>query len=252
MQADAAGSIEIEALWEYSDPAMSESRFRAALAGREGDAALELKTQVARTYSLRKRFDEAHRLLDQVQLELKGAGPAPRVRYLLERGRTFNSAGDKAKARPLFVEAFERAREARLEGLAVDAAHMVAIVESGTEAALEWNRRGLALARASQDPKAVALVPAMLNNGAWDLHAMGRYEEALAQFLEAQREWVARARPTQIHVARWSVARCLRSLARHEEALAILRALHDEQAAAGTGDPYVDEEIAENLKALGR
>jgi tetratricopeptide (TPR) repeat protein len=252
MQGDAGGSIEIEALWEYADPAMSESRFRAALEGRTGDTALELMTQVARTYSLRGRFDEAHRVLDQVHVQLKAAGIAPRVRYLLERGRTFNSAGDKEKARKLFVHAFEQAQAGKLEGLAVDAAHMVAVAHAGTEQALEWNRRGLALARASKDARSIALIPAMLNNQAWDLHAMGRYPEALALFEEAQKEWSARERPKQVHIAKWSVARCLRSLGRHDEALAIQRALQAEQAAMGTTDPHVDQEIAENLKALGR
>ena len=252
MQGDAAGSIEIEALWEYADPAVSETRFRAALEGKGGDTALELMTQVARTYSLRGRFDEAHRVLDQVHAQLKTAGIAPRVRYLIERGRTFNSAGDREKARKLFVHAFEQAQSGKLPGLAVDAAHMVAVAHAGSELALEWNRRGLALARGSTDAKSIALIPAMLNNLAWDLHAMGRYEEALALFEEAQAEWTARARPKQVHIAKWSVARCLRSLGRHEEALAMQRALQAEQAATGTRDPYVDEEIAENLKALGR
>lgn len=252
MQGDAGGSIEIEALWEYSDPAMSETRFRRALEDRKGDAALELMTQIARTYSLRKRFDEAHRVLDQVHLQLKTAGVAPRVRYLLERGRTFNSAGEKEKARTLFTQAFGQAQAGGLEGLAVDAAHMVAITHAGSEQAIHWNRRGLALARGSKDAKAVALVPAMLNNQAWDLHAMGRHAEALALFEDAEREWTARGRPKQVQIAKWSVARCLRSLGRYEEALAIQRALEAEHAAAGTNDPYVTEEIAENVKALGR
>jgi len=56
------------------------------------------------------------------------------VRYLLERGRTFNSAGEKDRARPLFVQAWEIAGAAGLEGLAVDAAHMVPIVVGGPRA----------------------------------------------------------------------------------------------------------------------
>jgi len=49
-----------------------------------------------------------------------------------------------------------------------------------------------------------------------------------------------------VHIAKWSVARCLRSLGRHDEALAILEALEREGRAAGKPDPYVDEEIAAN------
>ena len=253
LAAMSAAAADIDALWEYADPAVSETRFRAALSGaRDADERLELLSQIARTYSLRKRFGEAHALLDEIEPQLRGAGARPRVRYLLERGRTFNSAGERERARALFTEAFEAAQRAGAEGLAVDAAHMVAITHSGSEPAIEWNRRGLALARASTDPKALALVPAMLNNQAWDLHALKRYPEALALFHDAQREWTARGRPKQIQIAKWSVARCLRSMGRFEEAMAIQRALEAEHAAAGTSDPHVAAEIAELEKALRR
>jgi ketosteroid isomerase-like protein len=245
-------AADIDALWEYSDPAASEQRFRAALAGAQGDAALELQTQVARTYSLRKRFDDAHRLLDEIEPQLARAGAAPRVRYLLERGRTFNSAGDKARARALFEDAFGRAQAARLEGLAVDAAHMVAITHGGSDAAIEWNRRGLALARASSDAKARSLIPAMLNNGAWDLLDQNRAAEALPWFDDALAAWRKRARPVQICIAQWSRAHALRKLGRHTEALAQLGELRAEHGDAAERDGYVHEELAENLLALGR
>jgi hypothetical protein len=95
-----------------------------ALHRHKATSALEILTQVARTYSLRKRFDEAHQLLDEIEPQLASAGPRVRVRYLLERGRTFNSSGNREKARELFVAAWEVARPSGLEGLAVDAAHM--------------------------------------------------------------------------------------------------------------------------------
>jgi tetratricopeptide (TPR) repeat protein len=123
---------------------------------------------------------------------------------------------------------------------------MVAITFQGTDAALDWNAKGLAMARASKDAKAQSLVPAMLNNSAWDLHAMKRYDEALVRFREAEAAWTARGKPQQVHVAKWSVARCLRSLGRHEEALAILTVLEVEGNAAGKPDPYVEEEMAAN------
>jgi tetratricopeptide (TPR) repeat protein len=243
--------MDIDAFWEYSDPAASEARFQAALETAKGDERLELLTQVARTYGLRGRFDEAHRLLDDVEKGLTKANPRPRTRYLLERGRAYNSSGEKDKARELFIEAWELAQAAGLEGLAVDAAHMVAITNSGTSESIVWNQRGLTLARVSKDPKARALIPAMLNNSAWDLHEIGRYEEALTLFYEAQTEWEARGKPEQIQIARWSVGRCLRSLKRFKEALAIQRGLEAEHKAEGTVDGFVFEEIGENLEALG-
>ena len=245
-------AADIDALWEYDDPVRSESAFRDALASTNGDERLELLTQIARTYGLRGRFDEAHRLLDEVSSHLKSAGARPRIRYMLERGRTFNSSGAVGLARPLFVEAWQLANAVRSDALAVDAAHMVAITYGGTAGALDWNRKGLGLARGSKDAKAQALVPAMLNNTAWDLHDMGRYAEALPIFEQALVEWTARSRSSQIHFARWSVARCLRSLGRFQEALTMQLALEREDAERSGVDGNVLEEIAELYESLGR
>ena len=115
---------------------------------------------------------------------------------------------------------------------------------------VDWNRRGIALARQSRDPKAEALLPAMLNNMAWDLHDMGRFDEALTYFTEAQSVWEERDQQPQIRSAKWAVARGLRSLARHKEALDILYALEQEYTQEGSSSGYVYEEIAENLYTL--
>ena len=85
---------DIEAFWEYEDPAASEMRFLAALESAAGDTRLELQTQIARTFGLRQEYARAHELLDEVKSRLAGAGVRVQVRYLLERGRTFNSSGE--------------------------------------------------------------------------------------------------------------------------------------------------------------
>ncbi len=247
--ASALARVDIDSLWEYGDPAASEARFRAELGRAKGDDRLELLTQIARTYSLRNRFTQAHRILDRVQARLAHAGPRPRVRYLLERGRTFNSDGEPERARPFFLEAFERARKAKEVGLAVDAAHMVALTWSGTKRGLHWNRRGLALARASPDAKAQGLIPALLNNSAWDLYGLHRYPEALRAFERAKREWSRRGGPEQVAIAMWSVAHCLRALGREPEALAILVPLATSAPTAQVrGDAL--EEIALDAQAM--
>jgi len=242
--------MDIDAFWEYSNPAASEARFRAALPASSADERLELLTQVARTHSLRRDFTQAHAVLDEVERQLDGAGPVPRVRYLLERGRTFNSAGDPERAAGVFRDAWHRATAAGLEGLAVDAAHMLAIVDPPESA--EWTRKGVELARASADAKARALLPALLNNHAWNLHDAGRHDDALAAFRDAEVAWRATGRQPQGRIATWSVARALRSLGRNDEALGLQLELERAWAAAGSADGYVFEEIAENLEALGR
>jgi hypothetical protein len=91
------GPQDFEPLWNYGQPAESEVRFREALARAEpeSEAQLQLLTQIARTHSLRHNFAEAHALLDQVEPHLPTATKKIAVRHALERGRTFNSAGDK-------------------------------------------------------------------------------------------------------------------------------------------------------------
>jgi len=249
--------MNIDSFWEYSDPVASEERFRDALAQATDDERLELRTQIARTYSLRRQFDEAHAQLNEIELLLANAGPRPRLRYLLERGRAYNSAGDHEQARDRFVRAWEMATSQGEDGqgedgLAVDAAHMVAITYGGSAEAIAWNEKGIALARRSDAPKAKALLPAMLNNSAWDQHDRGEHAKALPLFQQALAAWEAtgKSRPTQI--AKWSVARCLRSLHRYEAALAILGALEEEYAQQAITDGYLYEEIAENLLALAR
>ena len=226
----AAAGDAIEDFWEYDNPAASEQRFRAALGSGDRDRDLELQTQIARTYSLRRRFDEAHRILDQIQPALADVQRTRPARYLLERGRTLRSAGDKAASQPLFQQAYDVARSAGEIGLAVDAAHMLALV-TPADAAAGWTDTGIALARGSSDAKARALLPALLNNHAWNLHDAGRFDDALPVFIEAETAWRATGKQPQGRIATWSVARCLRSLGRYDEALALQRKLEVEWSA---------------------
>lgn len=242
--------MDVSPYWNFDDPAASEAALRTALDRvRGGDDALTLQTQIARTYGLRSRFDDAHTLLDTIEPQLATAGAEPRVRYLLERGRTWRSSKAAERARPLFIEAAERARAAGLEALEVDALHMVALVEKEPEAQMLWNRKALALALSSADPIARNWDASLANNIGVTLHEAGRYDEALASFQTAlaARERIGKA--GLIRSAHWMIAWNLRSLHRHDEALAILRRLEAETLAAGEPDGYLFEEIAENLLA---
>src|SRR3954471_14196351 len=86
-----AMAIDVDALWLYSKPEVSEERFRAAMAGASDDERLVLVTQIARTHGLRGEFDRARQILADVAPALEHAPPEVRVRYFLELGRTYAS-----------------------------------------------------------------------------------------------------------------------------------------------------------------
>jgi len=100
------------------------------------------------------------------------------------------------------------------------------------------------VASRSADPAARNWDASLANNIGMSLHDAGRDDEALASF---QTALAARQRigdVARIREAHWMIAWTLRSLHRHDEAMAILRRLEAEGA-----DGYVYEEIAENLAA---
>jgi tetratricopeptide (TPR) repeat protein len=244
-------AVDLDALWDFARPDASEQRFRAALARAAGDDALVLRTQIARTHSLRGQFDAARSELDAIEPLLAGAGAAPRVHAWLERGRTLRSAGRAADAEPLFQRAFDLADRERLEFLAADALHMLALVQATPEAQITLNRRLVAYAQNAQDPRARRWDAAALNNIGVTLNQAGRHAEALPVLREALAAYQRAGRPRNVLLARWMVAHTLRRLGQLDEALAMQRALEADWAASGGADPYVFDEIAEIHAARG-
>jgi tetratricopeptide (TPR) repeat protein len=243
-------------LWDYDDPAGTEARFRELRPKLEADGdrslVLQLDTQIARTLGLQRRFGEAHALLNEVEPQLDDVDRLVRVRWLLERGRAFNSAGKKEPAQRAFVEAWDLGREIGADTFAVDAAHMVAIVEEGDEA-LRWNELALDYAKSSEDPRAKRWKGSLLNNLGWTYHDRGEHEKALALFEEALEFRKKEGKDNLIDIAQWCVARELRALGRTEEALSRQKELLQRKEKAGRGgDGFVYEELGECLLELGQ
>ncbi len=245
----------LDELWDYDDPAASETRFRAAIQAADdaGDqpGADEARTQLARSLGLQGRFDEAHAELDRVDAD-PAAQDRIRVRSLLERGRVLRSGGDPAASMAPFQAAWELARSLDEDGLAVDAAHMLALVDA-SPGEPAWHQRALELADTSPQPAARRWRGSLWNNMGWARFEAGDLDGALAAFqaaLGARREQ-GQARETRI--AEWCVGRCLRALGRPAEALAIQERLAVQTAQAGDPeDGYGVEEMGECLLALGR
>jgi tetratricopeptide (TPR) repeat protein len=248
----------IETLWDFSDPAKSEARFREVLpraeASGDADYLARLLSQVARAQGLQAKFADGHATLDRAEKARPKDAEATRVLLLLERGRLHNSAKERERAKPLFLAAFEAAREARLDALAVDAAHMVAIVVGSTapDESDAWNEKAIAVAEASEDPKAKRWLGSLYNNLAWTRFEAKDYAASLALQEKAEAWFRARGATGAAQQARWAIARVLRATGKVEDALARQRALLAEHEAAKTEDGFVHEEVAECLLSLGR
>ena len=247
-----AMAIDLTPLWDFSQPDVSEQRFRAALKTASVDDALVLQTQIARSYGLRKDFAAARDTLKAIEPQMATAGTEARTRYALELGRTYASATHPADAqttesrelaRTAYRSALDLAKEARLDSLAIDAIHMLAFVDTSPADQLKWGLEALSVVTRSTQAAAKQWEAPVRHNVGYALHQLGRYDEALAQFRQAVvlREQGGDAQA--LRVAHWMVAWTLRSLKRNEEALDIQLRLEREADDAGQPDPYVFEEL---------
>lgn len=246
---------DFDTLWDYDRPRVSEARFRSLLPeaqNEELDYLLQLQTQLARSLSLQRKFSEAHAILDDVNLHLPPEPCLARIRYLLERGRTYNSSGQAAKSLPVFTQALKLAKKMKADFYAVDAAHMLGIA-SPPILQLDWNLEALAIAEKSRDSKARGWLGSLYNNIGWTYHDQKDYPRALEFFEKALAWHQERKSGEPLMIAQWSVARALRSLGRTEEALERqLELQKSREAAQLPEDGYVSEEIAECLLELKR
>lgn len=248
----AAFAAEIDGLWNFAEPAASERRFKDVLAAWPTDSpqALEIRTQIARAQGLQRHFVQAHVTLDSIERQLDGMPSHVRVRYLLERGRAFNSAGLADKAVPFFRSALDLAQCDANDFYAIDAAHMLGIAAPQAER-LDWNLRAIAMTEHTPDVRSKRWLASLYNNVGWTYMDAGEPGRALAYFRKAVPAWEARGDAADVRTARWAVARALRATGELDDAERIQHALLDEHIRVGTVDGYVFEELAELRWARG-
>lgn len=251
---------DVRSLWDFRDPAGSEERFLAALATADGDDALVLRTQVARTHGLRTDFDAARAVLAEVEAALADAGPRTHAYYWLELGRTYSSATHdpasqtdavRATARAAYERCIEHAGAGGGDDLAVDAVHMLAFVDSAPEDQIRWADVGLGIALASSDPAARRWEATLRNNRGVALGQLGRHDEALTEYERALDLTEPGGDAVRTRIARWMVASALRHLGRLDEAESIQLDLEQQWDADGEPDPYVYEELEAIYAARG-
>ncbi|MGL4612006.1 MAG: tetratricopeptide repeat protein [Trueperaceae bacterium] len=231
----------LDTLWNYNDAAKSEAIFKDFVKQEIGDEA-EILTQIARAQGLQGKFEEAHATLDSISTP---NDERIKVRYLLERGRVYNSAKQKEEARKYFLEAYELSKRIGADFYTIDAAHMMAIVEPPAQQLL-WHEICLELCETTKDERAKKWLGLITNNAAWTYHDLGQYDKALEVFQKALLWHEVNGKPETIRIAKWSVARALRSLERYQEALDKQLGLLSETK----DDGYIYEEVAECFLAL--
>ena len=240
--------LEIDKLWDYNDPAGSEERFSEALAQTDPATGnkryLSLMTQLARTLSLRRRFDEAHQVLDKVEAHMDPDGIVE-VRYLLERGRTLNSSKNPEAAVPLFEKAAALGKAAGADFYTVDALHMLGIA-APAQARLAWNEKAIAYAEESEDKRARGWLGSLLNNTGWAYFEEENFSKALALFEKTQVFYKNAGREDMENIAWWSMGKTLRMLGHLPEALEIQLRLAENES-----DGFIEEEIGECLLVQG-
>ena len=246
---------DFDKLWDYDHPDVSEKKFRdilpAALDSRDLSYFSQLLTQIARAEGLQRKFENAHKTLDRVDKAMLKINDRTRIRYLLERGRVYNSSGKPDSAKPLFQEAYDLSALLKEDFYAVDAAHMMAIVEE-PEKQMEWNLKALDIAENSKDDRARNWRASLSNNTGWTYFNQGNYEEALYMFEKALQLREEQGNPDNIKIAKWCVAKALRMKGHIDEAMEIQQALFQDYQSAGRKSGFVYEEIAECLLAMQR
>jgi len=240
---------DFEKLWDYSAPEKSESFFWDHLeesGEREPSYRLEVLTQIARAQGLQGKFEAARTLLEKIASAPDGQQTKlVRVRLLLEKGRVLNSSGKPLDSLPIFQQAYDLALESGLDRYAADAAHMLGIASPTKESKVRWSLEGVRVASSSSDPDTRKWLGPLYNNLGWTYHDAQDFEPALTSFCHALEEYTVQGKAESIRIARWSVARCLRSLGRLDEAIAYQESLWYELQKAGEEDGFVHEELAE-------
>lgn len=188
-------NIDLNTLWDFSQPALSEQRFRDAMVTASDDQRLILHTQIARSHGLRRDFAKARELLNVIAPQVTGpqasASAQAQARWWLEWGRSYASATHKQAAltdddRRTAIQAFERAatiaQAAALDALTIDALHMLPFALTDTSQQQAATERALALSLQSTQTEARRWEGALRNNLGYAAHQRGDYGQALQQF----------------------------------------------------------------------
>ncbi len=246
---DKGNGMDFSKYWQYQDPAATHRELDKLLEETPLDDKLvraEILTQMARARGLQQRFEDGEKYLMRA-LKLIGKNDKSRayMRYLLEYGRLRNTAGDAKAARISFLTVWDKARQYNYPFLAVDAAHMMAIVEE-PDKQLGWSEKAIEYIESSENKRVSGWLGPLYNNTAWTYHDLGQYDKAMNLFEKGLEFRKSRNDTMGVLIAEWTIARCYRSLNQIDKAKKLQLKL-EKEFIDYTGKPYgyVYEELME-------
>ena len=137
---------------------------------------VEALSQMARMKLRNKQKEDGRAYLKQAEERVSETDPLGYSRYLGVRGR-FEWLDDSLKsARKTFEEMYDYCHANALWGRVIDAANMMAIVSETPEAQIEWSRKGIETAEATETED---LLGALWNNLAGTYYDIKDFENAL-------------------------------------------------------------------------
>lgn len=244
---------DFDKLWNFGKPADTEVKFREILplaeAARDPSYLAGLLSQIARTQGLQGNFDEAHATLDRAENMLTSDLKLAKVRYLLERGRVFNSANNIDRALPLFLQAYELAFAITETKFAVDAIHMVAIAKQDPKKQIEWNLKGIEMAQADSNSR--GWLHALYNNIGESYLTAKEYDHAASYFHKLSVLQKEKSGTPDMHTLK-DEARAIRLSGHPDKAIEMIEPIYQKLIAENQDDGWIREEMAENLYILGQ
>jgi tetratricopeptide (TPR) repeat protein len=226
---------------------------------------IELLSQLARAQGMQNLFPQAKISLQEAETALHEAESThqdksetselftiAKIRYLLEHGRILVLEKTPSQARPLFLEAWSMAQEAREDYYAIDAAIMLSTTEP-QKMKRDWTIKAFDIVENSHHPRAKEMRAPVYTALGWLDFEMRKFEGALVYFKKALEFSKADGlSKKKVVTAQWAIAKTLRALNRIQEAFEIQTEAANELKNLNLIDGFVYEELAECLHLLKR
>ena len=235
------------------DSALAAYMATADIAENEGNKSVltESYSQIARCHLINNDIESCRQWLEKAETIASADDPAGWSRYLGVRGRlewqqAVKETGEYQPAvktaAATFEDMYNYCLQHSLYERAVDAAHMMAIVDD-PERRLAWGEKGI---KAAENGGISGWLPALWNNHGWNLSDAGRHEEALAALLKAREYHYKTGREMSKLIADWSVGYAYRMVGQLDSAKTWMSKVYD-----WADSLYQADNSTENAEWLG-